>query len=94
MNEHKFDPTKDIYNAIFTQEKCAHCGDKISLDTYPLGIIIRARQQLLMYCSMKCQVADTLDQLVIHIEQNKILDVAWVPVIKQIHDQLEISEDE
>lgn len=87
MKEH-FDPSKDIHNIVFTTDKCEHCGDPITPDTYVIGIVIRKNQKFMMYCSMKCQVGDTLDQLKLQIEYHQVLDASWAPIVQQLHDQI------
>lgn len=88
MNDKEFKINGRVHPIVVTEE-CVHCGKQTLLEDFIVGLVIRIQATMLLYCSIQCQIAHTLDSLVRHIDVTGVLDNSWIPVIKQIHDQLE-----
>lgn len=77
--------TKAIELLLVT--RCAHCGKETN-GKYPIGMQCTAIQTMLVFCSEVCHVCTVLDTLIRRIESHEVIDPSWIPVIKQIHDQI------
>lgn len=82
--------TKKESKICFPQQ-CNHCETIVTSHTDPhyVGIYIAATDHMVIFCNPVCQVLATLDVIASRCRKGESIGNEWVPVINQIHDQLE-----